>query len=276
VKKEEVIAAIRKCAQELGRTPSLGELTDRVHIPTRTIRRLFGNYGMAVQACGMEPPRGAPTQLEDLFKDWAGVVRKLGKVPTMFEYERESAYSSKPLVSRFKGWRQVPQAMVAYAERHERLPGEWADVLEIAKATGEGTSLANSTGMSAGGPPGTGKLMTDRPTFGPPMMQTGMLCGPENENGVLFLFGMMAWQLGFAVKKVQQAFPDVIAFRKIDEQTWQEVKIELENESRNFLRHGHPLSGADLIVCWVHNWPECPLEVIELCKVWMCLGCGRK
>jgi hypothetical protein len=36
---------------------------------------------------------------------------------------------------------------------------------------------------------------------------------------------------GFAVKKVQQAFPDVIALRKIDEQTWQEVKIELEKES---------------------------------------------
>ncbi|HEY2168110.1 MAG TPA: hypothetical protein VGJ30_00675 [Candidatus Angelobacter sp.] len=274
MKKEEIIAAIRKCAKELGRTPSLGELTERVHISTRTIRKLFGNYGMAVRACGMEPPRGAPTPLEDLFEDWAGVVRKTGKLPTIFEYERESAYSSKPLVSRFKGWRQVPQAMVAFAERHGQ--GDWADVLEIAKATGEGTWLANSTSRLAGGPPGTGKILKDRPTFGPPMTQSGMLCGPENENGVLFLFGMMAWQLGFAVKKVQQAFPDVIALRKIDEQTWQEVKIELEKESRNFLRHGHPPSGCDLIICWVHNWPECPVEVIELSTMWMCLGCGRK
>lgn len=272
MKKEEVIAAIRKCAKELGRTPNLSELTERVHISTRTVRKLFGNYGMAVRACGMEPPRGAPTPLEDLFKDWAGVVRKTGKLPTMFEYERESAYSSKPLVSRFKGWRQVPQAMVAYAERQGQ--GEWADVLEIAKATGEGTWLANSTAISTSGPRGTGKLLTDRPTFGPPMSPSGMLCGPENENGVLFLFGMMAWPLGFAVKKVQQAFPDVIALRKIDEQTWQEVKIELEKESRNFLRHGHPPSGCDLIVCWIHNWPECPIEVIELSKMWMSLGCG--
>jgi transcriptional regulator GlxA family with amidase domain len=53
VQKEEIIAAIRKCAQELGRTPSLGELTERVHVSTRTIRKLFGNYGMAVRACGM-------------------------------------------------------------------------------------------------------------------------------------------------------------------------------------------------------------------------------
>ncbi|HEY2114809.1 MAG TPA: hypothetical protein VGJ51_06950, partial [Candidatus Angelobacter sp.] len=174
--KDEIITAIRECARELGRTPSLGELTERVHLSTRTIRRLFGNYGTAVRACGMEPPRGAPTPLADLFKDWAGVVRKLEKVPTMFEYERESAYSSKPLVSRFKGWRQVPQAMLAYAERQGQT--EWADVLEIAKATGEGTWLANSTSMTMGGPPGTGKILTDRPVYGPPMMDAGMAFGP--------------------------------------------------------------------------------------------------
>jgi hypothetical protein len=26
----------------------------------------------------------------------------------------------------------------------------------------------------------------------------------------------------------------------------------------------HEASKCDLIVCWKHNWPECPLEVIEL------------
>jgi hypothetical protein len=55
--------------------------------------------------------------------------------------------------------------------------------------------------------------------------------------------------------------------RKIDDQRWQLVKIEFEKESRNFLRHGHLPSGCDLIVCWVHNWPECPVEVIELSKM---------
>jgi len=30
--------------------------------------------------------------------------------------------------------------------------------------------------------------------------------------------------------------------------------------------HGHDVGGADLIVCWEHNWPECPLEVVELRK----------
>jgi hypothetical protein len=24
------------------------------------------------------------------------------------------------------------------------------------------------------------------------------------------------------------------------------------------------VNDCDMIVCWEHNWPECPLEVIEL------------
>jgi len=55
------------------------------------------------------------------------------------------------------------------------------------------------------------------------------------------------------------------------------VRIEFEYESRNFLKHMHPANGCDLIVCWRHNWPECPLEVIELRKVMedSCAGSAR-
>ncbi len=45
--------------------------------------------------------------------------------------------------------------------------------------------------------------------------------------------------------------------------------IEFEFESRNFRDHGHPASGCDVIVCWRHNWTECPqgIEVVELSSV---------
>lgn len=72
------------------------------------------------------------------------------------------------------------------------------------------------------------------------MMDAGMVYGPTNELGVVFLFGMLARQLGFVVMRIQAGFPDCEAMRKIDDQTWQKVKIEFELESRNFLRHGHP------------------------------------
>ncbi|HMC30221.1 MAG TPA: hypothetical protein VKL99_05260 [Candidatus Angelobacter sp.] len=259
--REEIVAAIKKFAQELGRCPKRREVLKELQISHRQLRKLFGTYSRAVQASGMESRR-TPTTMEALFLDWAGVVRKLMKLPSIFEYEGESAYSSKPLISRFKGWRAVAPTMLAYIER-EGLEEEWRDVAEAIRAERRVTPTVRPTN----GPPGTGKILTDRPTFGPPLTESGMLCGPENENGVLFLFGMRAWQLGFAVKKIQQAFLDIIALRKIDEQTWQEVRIEAEQESRNFLRHGHPLNGCDLIVCWIHNWPECPIEVLELSTV---------
>jgi hypothetical protein len=260
VSKAEIMAAIRKCAKELGHCPSMSELTVRGGVSRREVQKIFGNYGMALRACGMEPAKG-PAKVEDLFADWAGIVRKLGKLPTIGEYKEKSLYSAKPLVSRFKGWRQVPQAMLAYAER-ENLNGKWADVVELIRESGVrscGAELAR-----AGEPRGTGRLLRDRPTYGPPMMDAGLAYGPANELGVVFLFGMVARQLGFVVMRIQTAFPDCEAMRKIDDQTWQKVRIEFEYESRNFLRHGHPPSGCDLVVCWIHNWHECPVEVVEL------------
>jgi Homing endonuclease associated repeat len=262
--KAEIMAAIRKCAKELGHCPNLGELTARERVSRREVQRLFGNYGMAVRACGMEPAKGSPTKVKDLFADWARVTRKLGKLPTIFDYERESVYSAKPLISRFKGWRQVPGAMLAYAER-EKLDNEWADVAALIRE-----SQTKSYGMElarTGELRGTGRLLRDRPTYGPPMMDSGLAYGPANELGVVFLFGMVARQLGFVVMRIQTGFPDCEAMRKIDDQTWQKVRIEFEYESRNFLRHGHPPSGCDLIVCWIHNWHECPVEVVELSGV---------
>jgi hypothetical protein len=42
------------------------------------------------------------------------------------------------------------------------------------------------------------------------------------------------------------------------------VRIEFEFESKSFVWHGHDAKECDLIVCWENNWPECPLEVVEL------------
>jgi len=49
--------------------------------------------------------------------------------------------------------------------------------------------------------------------------------------------------------------------------TTQRVRIEFEFESRNFRTHGHNPAECDVVVCWKHNWPECPLEVLELRSV---------
>ena len=87
-----------------------------------------------------------------------------------------------------------------------------------------------------------------------------------NEQGVIFLFGAKAEELGFAVLRNRTEFPDCEALMLVEDGRQVMVKIASEYESRNFLKHMHEASECDLIVCWRHNWPECPLEVVELSK----------
>lgn len=94
----------------------------------------------------------------------------------------------------------------------------------------------------------------------------GMQHAPRNEAGVLVLFGMLAERLGFIVEAVGQRFPDCVAKQAVDAErrAWRRLLIEFEYRSSNFERHGHNPNGCDLIVCWEHDWPRCPLDVLEL------------
>ncbi|HET9839883.1 MAG TPA: hypothetical protein VFR84_16770, partial [Candidatus Angelobacter sp.] len=69
---------------------------------------------------------------------------------------------------------------------------------------------------------------------------------------------------GFTMLRMPGTFPDAEAMRTIDGKRCQLLRVEFELESRNFLRHQHDPKKADLIICWEHNWPECPLPVLEL------------
>jgi hypothetical protein len=131
-------------------------------------------------------------------------------------------------------------------------------------------------GAGQGGNDGThgeGKrpLLSGRAVYGPllPVHLPGLAHEPMDELGVVYVFGMVAHKLGFTVLRTQSTFPDCEALREIQPGRWQRVRIEFEYESRNFVKHGHNKDECDLIVCWRHNWPECPkeLEIVELRKV---------
>ena len=116
--KEEIIAAIRNCADELGRVPTVPELKEMRRITLRTIRRFFGRYADALREAGFDPHgQGYKLDLDTLFQDWAGVARRVGKLPGLVEYSRESRYSVGPLLTRFGGWTEVPARVVAVCPR---------------------------------------------------------------------------------------------------------------------------------------------------------------
>jgi hypothetical protein len=112
-------------------------------------------------------------------------------------------------------------------------------------------------------------IKRDRPVMGRPFDLSPLTNAPVNELGVVFLFGILAAELGFQVESLQGNFPDCEARREVQPGRWQRQRIEFEYESKNFERHGHDPRQCDVIVCWRHNWKECPegLEVVELGKI---------
>jgi hypothetical protein len=258
--REQVIAAIGACAEKLGYVPTVPELMKHAGIDRQEIRKHFGNYKQALEECRLEvPERGRKVEIERLFQDWALVVRTLKRLPTGFEYERLSKYSIRPLKFRFGSWYLVPEGMKIYAEEHG-LAEEWRDVLEL--VGGQPGGQDGGAGMSAGA---SGMAtMADRPVYGPLIRSRALVYGPTNEMGVLCLFGAMAEDLGFLILRIQAGFPDCEAMRVMRDGRLQPVRIEFEYQSHNFVKHMHDPAGCDLIVCWEHNWEDCPLEVIEL------------
>lgn len=111
--------------------------------------------------------------------------------------------------------------------------------------------------------------LQDRPLLGAPTGLPAFPYEPVNEMGVMVLFSMMAQQLGFVIESVQAGFPDCQAKIEVEPGRWQHFRIEFEYESRGFKQHGHDPGKCDLIVCWRHNWKNCPphIQVLELSKL---------
>jgi hypothetical protein len=110
----------------------------------------------------------------------------------------------------------------------------------------------------------TDTIKDDIAEFGELIDFRGLRHAPINQNGVIFLFGMVSNELGFMVEAIHAAFPECEAKRHVGENRYQRVRIKFEYKSSNYMSHGYDPAGADMIVCWVHDWHDCPLEVLEL------------
>ena len=214
---------------------------------------------------------------ERLLMDWASVARKLKHIPSRWEYEAHGEFHSRTFWNYFGPWGKMAGVFRTFAAKKP----EWEDVMalkppcrmvryskrRLSRAKARATMKERIPRRLAG----THSRRTAPPSNGRPICGAEVEIGPlrhapVNEQGVLFLFALMAERLGFLIEGIRSGFPDCEAKRRVGPDAWQGVNIEFEYESRNFHRHGHEPKGCDIIVCWVHNWAECPknLEVIAL------------
>jgi hypothetical protein len=99
---------------------------------------------------------------------------------------------------------------------------------------------------------------------GEPINFRGIVYAPMNEAGVILLFSKVMKDLGIIYEaSPSKTFPDMIARRK-EEGGWAKRYVEFEYKSSHFKTHKHDPDKCDIIVCWIHDWTDCPIEVIEL------------
>ena len=239
----------------------------------REILNHFPSWRDAVRSAGLAP-HTANQKLDDeeLLEDWGKLVRIRRQIPTREQYRREGKFSPSVFEKHFGPWTRLPARFREFAKDKSN----WTDVVTLLpEPTSRWTPKivaeadADRIGAQRTSVSGQHSRLADRSTYGNPIDFRGLRHEPINEQGVVFLFGMIAKELGYMVEALQTGYPDCEAKRQVGPDKWQRVRIEFEFESRNFRDHGHPGDGCDVIVCWRHNWHDCPqnLEVLELVSV---------
>ena len=269
VSREDVVKAIKAGSTSIGGNAlSQKRFFANSSITVSDVLRFFPKWSDACRAAGVKhDSTHERVPDERLLVDWGQVARKLGHVPSLCEYKVEGTFS-RTAFNRFGQWIDVPAAFCkAFAGS-----SEWADVLAIAESRPVITPPVRKLVELKIGQQATERSWPKRegrPTYGAPIDFRGLRHEPVNEQGVVFLFGMVARDLGYLVEAIQGGFPDCEAKRQVARGQWQPVRIEFEYDSKNFVEHGHDPENCDVIVCWVHSWAQCPdsLEVLQLSEV---------
>jgi hypothetical protein len=267
-KRQEIIQEIQRIARELGKDSiTLQDFKRYSTISEKKVTYHFGRWNDAVIAAGLQantpnlPPARDSFSDDDLLAEIGRLWQQLGNRPTIQMMNAKGSYSAWPYQSR---WGSFPKAVDEYV----RLFGEPVveEITPCAESVVQVISQSPFFSIPKTVQQKGGRLTPAHQFFGEPIDFRGLRYAPINEQGVVYLFGMVSRELGFLVESIRTAFPDCEGKRALDKtgEHWQHVRIEFEYRSKNFVEHGHDPEACDLIVCWIHDWADCPLEILEL------------
>ncbi len=252
---ESLLNELRRVAKILNKdTLTEREFKQHSKASCNVIIRRFGTWNTALQRAGLIVRYAQNITEEELFADIERVWDQLGRQPIYREIRQLGKFSSSTYADHFGGWIKALEAFAQWKGKGKT--DRFGDLKEIAP-----------------------EIMVDQPQkprrirkveYGEPIDFQGLRHAPLNEQGVVYLFGILSRQLGFIIEAVRTDFPDCEGKRQISgkQDRWEQVSIEFEYRSSHFKEHGHPLSECDLIVCWEHDWKDCPIEVISLKEVY--------
>jgi len=266
--RDALLAELASVAQRLGgRSVSRRTWVRETGITTSQVYGHFGTWNEFVTAAGLVADDRSRIPDDELLAALRDAFVQVGGITTKRRVLKFCRYGNEVYNTHFGSWPQVLWRFRGWAEEND------PDFTYLADLPQDGFAPDLSTGTEGSVHATPSWTSNAKTQYGPFLNFRGLRHAPINEQGVVLLFGMVASDLGFAVEGVGTGFPDCEAKRTVSKTGHLErVQIEFEFRSRNFRDHGHDPAGCDLIVCWVHNWPECPVEVLELRSAIDCLS----
>lgn len=231
--------AITKLAEKLGHTPTQSEYKSLCYtnneIPTVSqVRYDFGTWTAAVESAGLLPAPNDPPRFEysetQLVDEFVKIANNLGRMPPLEVFRQRSQYSNRPYQTRWGKWSDVIRHFSM--EHFDRFTFEISLTPELADNHNNRRPLG---------------------------LDLAMVHEPTNEFETVALFALLAESLGFRIVSIQAAFPDGLL-----ERNGQQIKVEFEFFSSNYLRHCHPLTDEVICICWRNDSDISPVNVICL------------
>jgi hypothetical protein len=291
--REQIIEELKRVAAKLG-TTSLKEADFELNstIPMSTVRFYLGSWHRALQEAGLEyhtnaekvkskrhtaPEKNEPGNDEDLLKELLRLHEDSGQVPTLALIREKSKFADRHYRER---WRSIAEAFDLAQEKYS--PKKVAPTLEKYQLDKETLLKKNQTSV-----PDEAKPSTDPPvqpdndmrhetqeTVILPTDFKGFKLPPAGKLGLLYLFGMIAPQLGFVVAEIVEdsLFPFAIGKRSpvSSKESWYTVRLRFEYLSSQYtpefdsLKKGSEELCREILVCWEHDDYETSHEVLEL------------
>ena len=243
---ETILKALKDIADKEGKkTLTKNDINQSGIISAKKVWDVFGSLSNALERAGLTPGKTLKYTEEELIENLLRKWKELGRQPYTKEM-KGTRFSRSQYKEHFGSWREACEAVQPFISTG--VPG---------KADNEETSLL---------PRISSNVSKRRRRYGELIDFRGLRHAPINELGVVFLFGMLCQELGIIVESIQSGFPDCEAKLKIQDGTFESLRIEFEYKSNSFVKHGHNPEECDMIVCWEHDWVQAPnsIEIIEL------------
>jgi hypothetical protein len=258
--KASLIQKLKAFAKARGKSVVKGEFIAETGISHYFIKQHFRGWRAYCKAAGVKSSWEDRALSEDeLFAAMKETFLKLGGITSRSQFFASYRYCDSMITRRLGGW---TRALINFRKWCDKKAPDFPYLALLpTSASRLPTNVREMKGhwrVPGVAAPHLRELVGDRLDF------RAMARAPLTETGVVALFGMIAQDLGFEIEALRPSFPDCEARRRVAPGRWRRVAIEFELKSANFKSHGHDVEGCDLIVCWEHNWPGCPLEVIEL------------